>query len=1398
MYYKLYVFILIMLFFKPYDWGELDIEGGRRRIEIYCHNRESEACLIRVEDYRMRIILELPMNIPWNMSLLDELSSKIRTRIKLQQKFTLLVEDSAENYLAGKKAFFETYCSSFAAIKHIKTKVEAEPFTVGGHSGISILVFEDQIYSNVFDATRKLTIDKNLEYAGWFQVDSAEEVEEDYKISTFPHEYLVSWKSLEPVPFENCKNWYVNPTNCGFDIEAHSPDGKSFPDKYDPRCVITCISLVIERTGKENTRQRHSIVVGNCKNPENSIVYHVEDEIQAIMKMGDVLEENEVDMLCGHNILDFDLDYINQRLVNYSLPWPSSFTRIKEREIRFLDESWESSGTQRVGVKYPDISGRIFADTLPIFRSLRKLENYKLDTIAKAFLKRGKLDMSPEKMFAIYNEYITASMLLEKCTSHTDEQGYPIRYDNVSNGVWKKVLKRYTRSLNKFGKVVLYCNEDSALVLDLFNVMSLWETMVQFSNALEIRMRHVYLKGQQKKGLSAMFALLRKQGVIFNIRKKEVFQEKYEGALNLGTKFKVVGMFEKVLSGDLNSMYPSIILAFNLCFSTEITEEFAKEKGWVEGVDYHRYNWIDRKGTDIEREYDLRFIVERIHKGFVPQRLAYLLSKRKEKRNLMKGKENTMEYVSLDAAQLALKIAANSIYGMLGSSKNPVIPAKHIAALVTKLGRDTLMKIVRYMEYGGPPDQPPIWPKGHAIYGDSVTGDTPVLIRRKKALQNFVKIQDLPTFSWKEDKDKETGKESSEPEDGMEIWSDQGFTPIKNIIRHHTNKIIYRITTSRGVVKVTEDHSLLRPDGSEVRPKDVRKGELLMHSSLPSPTEYAISGIAAHCSYALGLFYGSGTLNDGSLKIVSTRERLLEAKEEMDQYYSTDFPIRENDGEVSIILDRSDQTLSIYKEWREILYDKFDTKRVPHVIINSPLIVVKRFLKGANLTENDFSKYDIGSAGIYYLRNRLNPGSGPQEETICEIIEEGPCNDYVYDLETENHHFSAGVGEIVVHNTDSVQFHVDHEFPSIQEMLDFGHAYMEKLSEYIAPLCIVIEKAGTIMLIGPKKYIFHLYDHQKRLATGEINPRYGEWKYYSYTGVEMVKRNQTAILHRLYERIAHLTMGEEYRPDLDIENRERERLQEVIDVTYEMVIKTLFLQYPKEDYIIYQGYHKEGGSGAMSKLVTRMTIKGRPIALGDRVGFVYVRSPYMKKSVAVGDKMRLLNDFDEEEELDTTYYVRLMATSIDALIKARYINGQLYPDFLKRKRVVDVVNKALKKRGKLIDMPSAALEQAFMNAVKATFMKGKAGKQHPHMLPADYDDLISLRNSEEYESVDRGVKTAMTRSINEANKLGYPLVMTIPHIINNILLAEDLGILQAYTQCMASPSVYNKIFVSDE
>ena len=104
-----------------------------------------------------------------------------------------------------------------------------------------------------------------------------------------------------------------------------------------------------------------------------------------------------------------------------------------------------------------------------------------------------------------------------------------------------------------------------------------------------------------------------------------------------------------------------------------------------------------------------------------------------------------------------------------------------------------------------------------------MTEDTPVLVRNPNGNIEIKQIDDLTT-SYICVNDRECGTTD------YEVWSDQSWTRIKNVVRHRVQKQMYRILTHTGCVDVTEDHSLLRSNKSEVRPRDCSIGDKLLHS----------------------------------------------------------------------------------------------------------------------------------------------------------------------------------------------------------------------------------------------------------------------------------------------------------------------------------------------------------------------------------------------------------------------------------------------------------------------------------------------------------------------------------------------------------------------------------------
>ncbi|OAL49430.1 hypothetical protein IQ07DRAFT_54889 [Pyrenochaeta sp. DS3sAY3a] len=130
------------------------------------------------------------------------------------------------------------------------------------------------------------------------------------------------------------------------------------------------------------------------------------------------------------------------------------------------------------------------------------------------------------------------------------------------------------------------------------------------------------------------------------------------------------GLYDKfILVMDFNSLYPSIIQEFNICFTTVERADLADEDDKVPEV------------PDADQE-----------QGILPRLIATLVSRRREVKKLMKAKDATPdELATWDIKQLALKLTANSMYGCLGYTKSRFY-ARPLAMLTTYKGREILRR----------------------------------------------------------------------------------------------------------------------------------------------------------------------------------------------------------------------------------------------------------------------------------------------------------------------------------------------------------------------------------------------------------------------------------------------------------------------------------------------------------------------------------------------------------------------------------------------------------------------------------------------------------------------------------------------------------------------------------
>ena len=134
-----------------------------------------------------------------------------------------------------------------------------------------------------------------------------------------------------------------------------------------------------------------------------------------------------------------------------------------------------------------------------------------------------------------------------------------------------------------------------------------------------------------------------------------------------------------------------------------------------------------------------------------------------------------------------------------------------------------------------------LWQAGDAYYCDSFAADRTVVVRSPEGWTRILPMEDL--WDWKERWTASRGKEFgflpgwsalSKGKDGKSGWF-----PIKAIIRHHVSKEMWRLTTTRGQVEVTADHSLM-VGGAPTTPADfVKNGQMFetVGAMGPEPAE---------------------------------------------------------------------------------------------------------------------------------------------------------------------------------------------------------------------------------------------------------------------------------------------------------------------------------------------------------------------------------------------------------------------------------------------------------------------------------------------------------------------------------------------------------------------------------
>jgi len=428
---------------------------------------------------------------------------------------------------------------------------------------------------------------------------------------------------IEQLPLQDEYNKILPLKILSFDIESCS-ETSGFPDaKKDP---IIQIGNTVKRHGTSEV-ERTIFCLKETAHVTNSNVYWFDTELELLEAWREYFLLQNPDIVIGYNIKNFDFPYILDRADALGLREYGRLGRT-DNISKVFNRRQTSNMFGSFDAKEIILEGRLIFDLLHVIRRDHKLRSYSLNSVSVHFLGDQKEDVPPELMF------------------------------DLQNG------NKETRA-----RIASYCLHDTHLPLQIFEKLNVLINYTELARVMYVPINFFSTRGASIKVLSQIYREASGSGYL--VPDIEVTDEEspYEGGYVMDP---IKGFYSDPIAVlDFTSLYPSIIISKNLCYTTMLRKEEYEKMGGVRTPTGNYFCTADTK------------------EGILPRILRNLLRARKETKALLKMATDPTIRKSLDARQGALKISANSLYGFTGS-KIGQMPCIEISQSTTAFGRDMI------------------------------------------------------------------------------------------------------------------------------------------------------------------------------------------------------------------------------------------------------------------------------------------------------------------------------------------------------------------------------------------------------------------------------------------------------------------------------------------------------------------------------------------------------------------------------------------------------------------------------------------------------------------------------------------------------------------------------------
>jgi len=355
----------------------------------------------------------------------------------------------------------------------------------------------------------------------------------------------------------------------------------------------------------------------------------------------EVVRENDPDIITGYNIDGYDLPFLSDLAKNNNIKMQLS--RDDQEPKRVQNQFWK-------------INGRVVADAWWNVKREIHPKQETLAAVSKELLGESKLDVDR------------------------------INIDNE----WE----------NNRNKVIEYCIKDSRLALLILEKIDVVDKYLNMSTVSLLPLDDVWNSGNSTLIDSLLIREADRRNIAVPMNN---FTNQQEEKIEGGYVHTIEpGLYDMVAVLDFKSMYPSLMIKYNICFTT-----------------------LSPNGT-IVAPNGVRFLAPEVKKGLVPEKLQELMKTRDMYKSMMKNEKNEDRKRYLNSMQNSVKILMNSFYGVFASNFYRFTD-QNIGAAITAFARETIKGIIRDLESRGI----------KVVYGDT---DSIFIKTEKKTLEEALKL----------------------------------------------------------------------------------------------------------------------------------------------------------------------------------------------------------------------------------------------------------------------------------------------------------------------------------------------------------------------------------------------------------------------------------------------------------------------------------------------------------------------------------------------------------------------------------------------------------------------------------------------------------------------------------